>query len=287
MQHKSAAMVRVLINHYHHGSPAALLEGLPEEDALQVLNQDVHSSDPSKVIMQPEVLLGEKVHYSWLEPVIESFNSSMQPILLSALPRETARSLGKLMGLPVLPPPFPPARRQLLLAICQKFCKQAILPVEFLPETTLTPLVNLSKADLLELIDYLGLYDLADEIRHIVDRVLLKKIYACLTPKKQLFLRNCLHQKEKLKASKIGLVNWKGDEAQLERLLHRRGLLRLSYALSGQAKDFVWHLIYRLDVGRGRLLSQYYSESEVPGISAFLAQQVVNTLNFLKRTSPS
>lgn len=287
MQLKSAIMLRVLINRYHQGSPVALLEALPQENAQLVLSQDIASSDPSQVLVDPEIELGSKIHYSWLQPVIESFSPSMQPIFLSALPIENAKGLSRLMGLPLLPPPLPLIRKQLLLALCRKLNKRQVLPVQFLPETPVTPLASLSKAELLELIDYLGLYDLAEEIRHIVDKVLLKKIYACLSPKKQLFLRNCLHQKEKLKAQKIGLINWNGDAIQLERLLHRRGLMRLSYALSGQPRDFIWHLVHRLDVGRGRLLGKNFSDKEIPGVTTFLAQQVLNTLNFLNKKSSS
>lgn len=287
MQLKSAIMLRVLINRYHQGAPVALLAGLPQEEAQLVLEQGIISSDASQVILRPSELLGNKIHYSWLLPVIETFNSGMQPLLISALPKESAQALSHLMNVPLLPSPVPPIRKILLIALCRKFTKRTILPVQFLPETAVTPLGDLTKPELLELIDYLGIYDLAEEIRHIVDKVLLKSIYACLTAKKQHFLRICLHQKEKLKAAKIGLINWKGDAGQLERLLHRRGLMRLSYALSGQPRDFVWHLVHRLDVGRGRLLGKYFSDKEIPGVSAFLAQQALNTLNFLKRTSPS
>lgn len=287
MQLKSAIMLRVLINRYHQGAPAALLASLPEKDAKLVLDQAITSADASEVILHPSELVGGKIHYSWLAPVIETFSGNMQALLVASLPVESGKALASLLDIPLLPPPVAPLRKMLLMALCRKFSKKAVLPVRFLEESAMTPLADLTKGELLELIDYLGLYDLAEEIRHIVDKVVLKSIYAGLTPHKQLFLRNCLHQKEKLKATKIGLVNWKGDVAQLQRILHRRGLMRLSYALSGQPRDLVWHLAHHLDVGRGRLLGKYYSDKEIPAVSSFLAQQVFNTLNFLKRTNPS
>lgn len=287
MQLKSAIMLRVLMNRYHQGSPASLLGGLSKEDADLVRDQNITSAEAAQILIRPNVLLGEQIHYSWLQPVIETFSPSMQPLLISALPLESSRALSKLMNMPELPKPTPLARQFLLLTLCRKFSKRAVMPMQFLPETTLSPLITLTKTELLELIDYLGIYDLAEEIKHIVDKVLLSSIYACLSAKKQHYLRICLHQKEKLKAAKMGLVNWKGDAAQLERLMHRRGLLRLSYALSGLSRDFVWHLAHRLDVGRGHILGKNYSDKEIPGVSAFLAQQIINTLNFLKRTNPS
>lgn len=286
MQPKTAIMLRVLMNRYHQGAPSALLEGLPAEDAKLVLDQDIISTDVSQIVIRPNELLGDQIHYSWLQPVLETFTPSMQSLLISALPKESSEALAKLMNKPKLPKPTQLAQNFLLLALCRKFSKRAVMPMQFLPEAPLNVLMTLKKAELLELIDYLGLYDLAEEIRHIVDKILLNSIYACLSIKKQHYLRICLHQKEKLKAAaKIGLVNWKGDAEQLGRLLHRRGLLRLSYALSGQPRDFVWYLAHRLDVGRGHILGKSYSDKEISGVSAYLAQQVINTLNFLKRTN--
>lgn len=288
MQHKNAIMIRVLMNRYHQGAPSMLLDGLTKEDARLILDREISSVDPSQVIIKPNELLKGQIHYSWLQPVIESFSPSMQALLVAALPKESSRPLMKLLNLTKLPKPKPIGESFLLSILCRKFGKRSVMPMQFLPETPLSVLTRLSKPELLELIDYLGLYDLAEEIRHIVDKKLLNSIYACLSAKKQHYLRTCLHQKEKLKAaSKIGLVNWKGDAAQLGRLLHGRGLLRLSYALSGHSRDFIWHLAHRLDVGRGRILGKNFSDKEIPGVSSFLAQQVVNTLNFLKRTHPS
>jgi hypothetical protein len=285
MQRKSSIMLRVLMNRYHQGAPDALLAGLPKEGAKEVLEQDVQSSDALQVMLLPLNFLGDRIHYSWLVPAIETFSKQMQPVVISALPSHSSEPLSKLMKRPLLPPQARPVREFLLNILCQKFSDRPVLPVEFLPETPLMQLSTLNKSQLIELIDLLGLFDLAEELRHIVDKVLVKSIYSCLSAKQQQFLRICLHQKEKLKAGKIGLTNWKGDAAQLERLLHRRGLLRLSYALAGQHRDFVWHIVHRLDVGRGHLLEKYYSIKELPGVTAFLSQQILNTLNFLNKSS--
>ncbi|MGZ3633041.1 MAG: hypothetical protein ACXWM7_01775 [Parachlamydiaceae bacterium] len=285
MEQKSAIMLRVLMNRYHQGAPDVLLAGLPKDDAADVLAQNISSSDASKILQSPVDLLGEKIHYSWLVPVLETFSKPMQSFLISALPQQNAQALSHLMKRPLVPTQATSVREYLLSLLCQKFSKRSVMPIEFLPETSLTKLGTLNKAELIELIDYLGLFDLAEELRYIVDNVLVKSIYNCLSPKKQHFLRASLHKKEKLKAGKIGLMNWKGDRLQLERLLHRRGLLRFSYALAGQNKDFVWHIVHRLDVGRGHLIGKYYSSKEFPGVTAFLCQQVLNTLNFLNKTS--
>lgn len=278
-------MLRTLINRYHQGTPESLLVGLPPEESRDVLEKFNPSSDVAAVMKQMNDLEGERVHYSWLVPTIEGFSPSMQTLLISALPEGQAKALCKLLGKPTLPVPSPSVKKFLLGLIYRKFDQRSILPLSFLPENSLSPLTTLSKGQLIELIDFLGIYDLAQEIKHIVEKAKLNAIYASLSPKKQGFLRMCLHQKEGLKAEKMDLGGWKGDPVQLERVLHRRGLLRLSYALAGQPRDFVWHIMHRLDVGRGRLLGKHFSSKEIQGITPYLIQQCLNTLNFLKQTS--
>jgi hypothetical protein len=284
MELKSAIMLRVLINRFHQGAPEALLKGLPEAEAEHVLVHTISSTEASHVMNKPSTFFKD-IHYSWLQPVLETFSPSLQPMLISALPAESAAPLSKLMNFPLLKPASETSKEFLLSSLCRKFMENTPLPVVFLPETFASPLALMSKAQLIELIDFLGIYDLAEELRHIVDKVLLKAIYKCISIKKQHFLRICLHQKEKLKAAKIGLINWKGDEVQLGRLLHRRGLLRLSYALSGQSQDLMWHIVHRLDVGRGQIIRKNYSNKEVPGVTVFLSLQVLNTFNYLKKMS--
>lgn len=285
MQLKSAMMLRTLINRYHQGAPESLLKGLSPEESLDVQQKVTASSDVAAVMALMNDLEGERVHYSWLVPTIESFSSLMQPLLISALPKTQAVAICKLMEKLDLPPPSPPVKKFLLGLLYRKFDHRSILPLTFLPKSNLDPLTTLNKNQMIELIDFLGLYDLAEEIKHIVEKVKLKSIYACLSPKQQVFLKICLHQKEKLKAERMDLSNWKGDSAQLERVLHRRGILRLSYALAGQPRDFVWHIIHRLDVGRGRLLGKYFSSKEIQGVTQLLIQQSLNTLNYLKKAS--
>jgi len=66
--------------------------------------------------------------------------------------------------------------------------------------------------------------------------------------------------------------------------LHRRGIMRLGYALSGQHPDFIWHLSHRLDIGRGRLLKKNNFKNEIAGVTMPLQQQVANIINFINKT---
>ena len=96
------------------------------------------------------------------------------------------------------------------------YLETIVLPIPYLQKSLMTPLLFLSKKQLITLIDYLSLYDLAFELKHIVDK----------------------------------------KEKSLRLLMHKRGVFRFSIALSSQSKELIWHIIHRLDKGRGGMLQK-------------------------------
>jgi len=287
MTAKSALMLRVLINRFHQGSPEILLSSLPQENAKEVLGIDVASQDAAQAIHSPKEIVKE-VHYSWFGPIIQACSPSMQPLMMSALPSSSAEQLSRFFQIPKHSTTLSPTVRLYLInQLYHKLKPADILPAGYLPQTSLSVLLSFRKEDLIKLIDFLGLYDLADEIRHIVDKKLLNAIYSGLSVKKQHFLRICLHQKGKLSMPRLDLEKWQGDNKQLDKMLHNRGLIRLGKALSGQSNDFIWHIVHRLDTGRGNLLMRYYSSEEIQGVTQVLIQEVLNLTSFFKRMGES
>lgn len=286
MQAKSAIIMRVLINRFTKGSPDTALKFLPEEEIKQVASYNIASNDIKPIFAQPEDLIS-KIHYSWLQPLIEKLPKEAKPLALSSLPEEQALRLGHSLHVESASKPLSPMVKSYILNQLYKQIKgiDKILPFEYLPETQMTILGHSSKQDLVELIEFLGINDLSEEIRHIVDRKILKNVYTCLTPKEQQYLKICMHHKDKVATPSLGLDKWSGNCDKLKTVLQTRGLVRLGKALSGEHPDFMWHLIHALDTGRGQALLKYYSKSAVPGITSALAQQVSNLMNFLKKKS--
>jgi hypothetical protein len=285
MTPKNALMIHMLMNRFHQGSPESLLSALQGDEAQEILKIGVSSQDISQAIPLPQEIV-KQIHYSWLGSIVQKTPKKMQSVYLSSLPSSSAKQLSQTLNIPLHPQVLAPAVRLYLIQdLYRKLKPSDVLPAAFLPVNSLTGLLSFSKEDLINIIDFLGLYDLAEEIRHIVDKRYLKAIYSCLTIKKQHFLRICLHQKGKLTTSRLGLEKWQGDKTQLNRLLHKRGLLRLGKALAGLDPHFVWHLVHRLDIGRGNFLNSYYVTEEIPGVSQVLTQQILNLMTFFKRMS--
>lgn len=283
MQARGWIILRVLLNRFHQGPVEAMLRCLPQEDAHAILAQEIHSTDAKLALSQPQELIN-RVHYSWLLPAIKSLPQGLHAPILKLLPKERLGRLQKLLPetLKISPEPLSPFVQKFLAQILYHSLEPGeVLPVEYLPKTPLTDLVYWTKPRLMELMDLLGIHDLAEEMRHIIDKQRLSLLQPCLTTKKKQFLRLCLHKTEKIATSRIGLDKWDGDCRKLNQLIHQRGLLRLGKALCSQHPDLVWHIAHVLDSGRGEAILNHYSSAAIPGVTPVLVQQVINTINFL------
>ena len=249
MDKRSCMMLRVLINRYNPKAGNALIKFLPQEEARAVLAQDIRSTDLAPILQQPQKALA-KIHHSWIQPIIHKYPESLRPLLISAL------TPNQIAGFNIVSPMAisQVVRGFILNQLYQQLEISEHTPLEYLPETELTPLATWTKAQFIDLANFLGLYDLASEVRHIVNRNHLKNIYTCLTPKQFHYLKMCLHQKEQLVSPKLGIDSTQQDCVKLKQVIHRRGLLRLGKALCGQSPDLAWHIAHILDRGRGNLL---------------------------------
>lgn len=286
MHPKSAVMMRVLLNKYYKGSPQSFLSCLPEEEVSQVANVDISSTEPSIALHQSLDKI-QAIHYSWFLPYVENLPQEVKLAVLASFPPMHTKKLAQRLKirdpLPLLPQT---ARTFLADKIYKKLVeKEEPLPKEYLPSTPLSPLGSFNKDELVELVEFLGLHDLADELRQVVDPKTFKMVYACLNPSEQQYLRFCMQQKERVAAQRLGLEKWTGDCEKLRTTLQGRGILRLGKALARENKDFIWHLAHTLDSGRGQALLRHCAESTLPAITAALSQQVQSLLNIYKKKS--
>ena len=92
-------------------------------------------------------------------------------------------------------------------------------------------------------------------------------------------------QQDKFPIEKIGLEQYKGDIKTLMTILHRRGLVRLSKALSGCHQHLLWHLMHKIDKGRSKVIEKNWEEKSVAVYTPFIQKQVSYIFNFLKLQS--
>lgn len=275
MERRGWVMLRVLINRFNPKTGDVFYKFLSKESVAELKEQKVTEKDLSPILQQPQKGLS-KIHYSWIAPAIEKLPKSLRSAACASLTDEQMKGL-QVEGTPLISS-LQKAFLQNELYMAMKIGEH--LPLEYLPASPLTPLAHWKKAQLLELIDCLGLHDLANEMRQIVDRKHLENIFTCLTQEQAEYLKTCLRQKQKLTAPKLGIDPREKNCPHLLQVVHKRGLARLAKALSGQHADFVWHLSHTLDTGRGALLLKEFSPDEVPQVTDILRSQVLEIMKW-------
>lgn len=281
MSVKRDAIIKVLINRFHRSVPDALLRRLPAEDAQAVRNSQISANDIAPALQLPQEQI-QLIHYSWLTPIFKQLSPPLQNLLFSVLPSDYGAKLKNLLNLKLVSEIQPePVQRYLLSLLYSRIKLAEVLPLDYLPNTPLLPLSKLNKRELVELVDYMGIHDLAESMRHIIDKNFLTKLYNCLNTRQRQCLRQCLHQHDKVSTTRLNLEKWDGSVEKLDDMLQRRGLLRLGKAMCGQHPDFIWHISHRFDSGRGTILAKHASQEATAGVTAHLIQQVLNMINFL------
>lgn len=278
MDNRTLMMLRVFANRFNPSAGEALLKFLPKETMQAVLNQNIRSKDLSPLLNQPHALF-QHLHYTWIKPAIDQFPERLHPLFISALNSEQVSGLYQDREPIAL---SSPVRNFLQNLIFNFLHTEKVLPFEYLPPSDLAVLTSWNKTQLVRLIDFLGIHDLASEVRRIVNKDHLKNIYSCLTPQQYNYLSICLHQREQIVAPKLGIDPSVKGCPHLKPILHRRGLVRFGKALCGQHPDFAWYLSRIFDKGRGRVILSAYQPQADPALTALLKTQVMNLMDFLK-----
>lgn len=254
----------------------ALLDRAPDKEQLFTFftkeQERALKALPEYPFFDLSALLADKtsldnIHYSWLKVPLSSLSTEEQEFFLSIFSpqeREKIKSLldyqEKVRNINPLLYPFITAKLKKMIGA------EGVLPPQYLPKNDLHLLLELNKIQLIQLIDLLGMYDLASELRHIVDKNTLTQIASSLTLQQRQFLSYVSKQAPTQLTERMNFKEINGDKIKLNKILHRKGLQRLGKALCQEKADFVWHFLHKIDVGRAAIISkimEYHSEETV------------------------
>lgn len=275
--------LKVLIDHFHPKSSKEFISiGCDKELAQSLLSLKAPPISLTELHIPTEEFL-KKIHYSWIYNHIKKYPSPLHPIMIASLPKEHVQGISQFLNdETLLTKKIPKSTRKFFQNFLRKGLEpKNILDEIFLPQMPLSELLLLDKIILLEMIDLLGLYDLAIKMKVIIDRQLISKINSAFTEKKVQFLHAIINQKKKIPTYEFDLRAWDEDPESLKKMVHKRGLYKLSQALGGYSKDFLWHFSRKFDIGRGKILNDYYPKT-TSSISLQLNEQIffiINTLN--------
>lgn len=282
MEPYGLVFLKVLLNKYALGGKETALKSLPKEQ-LETLTKIATTSQDVGASLSWSHQIFSHMHYSWIAPLVKDLSPSLQRVTIASLPETSGEKLKKLLGITSkVTIPSQKLKNYFLKKLYHRWKPTDAVPQELLEETPLMPLLSLTKEQMVLLLDLLALNDLAESIRHIVDKSTLTAVYSNLTHTEQAFLRVCLHQRDKLKVTKVDVAKLKNTPQELKKALHKRGLFRLGKALCGQKRQFMWHVTHILDTGRGAALEEYYTDQPVQGVTTMLIHQTLAAINFIK-----
>ena len=282
-EHRTYTLLHILINRFHPGGAAVLAPYLFEEEAKVFEAHQTTANDWAEATGFGDKSL-QQVHYSHLAPAVLKLDPKWQPYALAALPTSVSIGCQRLLGQTAVEPApnrfIASVLRQKVQSTFQNESNHKSLSTLELSELA-SKLMSLSKKELVQLVDLFAMQDVAEDIRNIVDKAKLKKVYHELSQAQQDYLKVCLHQVDRLPAPKIGLENWDGDSDKLAKLLHRRGLSRLAKALFDVSADEVWHISCKFDTGRSKALAKYIPEEQAATVTESLQKHLSKLLDFM------
>ncbi len=265
----------------------ALMGHLVEKDLAAMEALPDTQSDPLETLESMEDRL-RMIHPSWLTAILRNFSPSDMRLFLSTLYPEQASEVQKELHLKGSVSTLSKMGKKYLSDVLwEKIVgkESEPLPLSCLPESSLLPLLDLSFEDLSSMIDYLGMHDLASEMRQIIEASRLKKIYEILAPEEQNYLKMLLQSQEPVVFSRMGIMNWKGDKETLRSLIQQRGINRLAKVAYGQHPSFLWYLAHRLEAEQAQLFQKLCTPLENPAVISILTNQVLELFSFIRRAA--
>ena len=226
------------------------------------------------------------IHYSWFIPFLEPFSEGDTLHILSAIQPSQAEKLKALLNIPDKLEPLSFHALNYLQETLFSYLtadQEDFLPEEFLPSHPLNPLLLLSKNQLQMLANYLGLHDLALELKHVVKAEQIKNIQKVLVGTEKDYLKTLLKKKEPVGFARLNLDKWDGNEDKLKNILHHRGFNRLGKGLFGCHPSLFWHLSHRLDTGRTKILRKFFTDMNNKQAHEKLIQQILELMEFIKQ----
>lgn len=277
--------LRLLVNKYFPERLEQLAKIVPEKTFQEIKSHNFSEKCPECILFFVDTWL-TSCHPSWLEPLISEMTLPLKTVYLSCFPQPISdyfRAKEEYKDIPSAAPPAEPIRQFLLGFLHRKWEENHPLPKELLQENELSSLLVISRQELLEVVDLLAVYDLVDEVRHIVDKKQLQLILNHLSIQQQHYLRLSLRQKTKSVGGAGVVRELMKEPARFSMQLHRRGLQRLAYGLCGMDRDFLWHIMHTFDMPRAKFMMQYVQPEVVPTTTSLVRQDVQQILQFLKR----
>ncbi len=228
----------------------------------------------------------DTVHPSWILPHIQTSTPQELGFLLAALKSHQASALKtQLRFLRPLPTLTPLGKAYLRDDLLKKIVgTETVIPLNALMESPLNALATISFKDLIQLDFLLGLKDLSQYLKIVIDKTKLRNLEAALTPNEWRTAQQYSSKKDPLAGGRESFDAWDGNPEKLRSIIEQRGINRLAKALYGEHPSLLWYVTHIFDMQRASFFQKLCTEIPTKTTHDFLREQVLETLNTLHKT---
>ena len=278
--------LRYLLEHHSQENNFPLVQYLSEKDRQQLSTGYSLNENPFKKLTSLSHRL-HYIHYSWFIPFLSPLATADQRCFIAALEAPAANKLSSHFNLQeddLLLSPLVKRYLQSKLFSWTTASFQDFIPLALLPPHPLNSILSLTKNELQQVANLLGLRDLATEMKHVVQREKMKKIQSTLSSQEKESLKVLLINPPPPVFPSLNLDQWDGDEANLKKILHQRGFNRLSKALFGCHPALLWHICHRVDTGRAKIIHRFFTDIKKPDLKEILINQAIEVIAAIRET---
>jgi len=280
---KSWHFTCALIEKFH--GKAELLKASFSPALIEKLEQTPMPEDKGAVIPSGfiDIPFGfSSFHFSWILPLFQDRSDFEKALFISVLPHDMGTQLRNRLKIKERPLSLTPrVRKWVCEEMLAKICPHVLFSEDVIEDSPISKLQMLSKRELELLSDYIGLFDLAEELRKVIDKPTITKVYAELSSKEIVFLEQCLTRRFLWRLPPIGLDTWLKNPLGFRHVLQKRGLARLCVGLSGEDPFLIEKLIFTLDMGRAKILKHLVKSSPIEPATTLVQKQILELFDLL------
>lgn len=156
------------------------------------------------------------------------------------------------------------------------------MPYKYLPVFRGSSILFLDSNQVRQLILLLGMYDLKQALKTLIDQTILFQIDKSLSELQKFFLKELAKEKDKVAFKRLPLESWDLQKNSLEGLIYLRGLNRFSKAYSELDFFIRNELILRLPLKDKQQFMNLSTKVE-PSIKEALCEEIEHTIAFMKK----
>lgn len=271
--------LKALIERFSHPGLAAVLENMPDDLASKFKGlPDSGGRTPESFFLQPKRLL-EGMHPSWCDELVLLCPTAIQP-LMRTIVLDAFQKKGKTGGGTLTEP----LRQFLLEILVAKWPERSVLEMAGEEGASFPWLASCDEQAIFSLAQLLGVNDVVDVVRRIVEKKTLQKILFALTPMQQRYLRSLLHRSPRSATLNKELAALLQDDPKMgAKILLKQGLEKLAVAMKDEPGLLVFHVMHHIDREQAFFLKEVMEKKVAPGMHMEMKKNLSHAYQFLQK----